>query len=384
MKFNLRLPQWGKASAETEDVAAKPDPEPGESRFGRLFAGLDRRRALRIGAIAVVAVGAGQMVKGFRQDAGDVAPTPTVASASAPVEAPNDPAPILAATAPAAEPAQPDPASLTLPALSISTEAPGELSTSTPDLPAAQVLATSASTGEAPDAGNTAATPVLAADCPVKLDLAGLPSGLINVTLEIPCLPNARIVLAHEGLAVTGLTSDTGQLFATLPALSPEAVVEARLPGGLEPVLQTISLPDVQALRRFAVQWSGNDAFQIQAYEGGAAFATPGHVRAESPGMPGGAGGYLLQLGDPAAPLPLLAEVYTWPLDVTVPVEVQVESAVTDLTCGRELVGEVLARSASGVILTDLALAMPPCESVGEFVVLGNLLPELVALATTQ
>ena len=42
----------------------------------------------------------------------------------------------------------------------------------------------------------------------------------------------------------------------------------------------------------------------------------------------------------------MMAEVYTWPADATVAVDMVIEAAVTELTCDRELLGEVVQAKA--------------------------------------
>ena len=86
-----------------------------------------------------------------------------------------------------------------------------------------------------------------------------------------------------------------------------------------------------------------------------------------------------MALGDPAASLPMMAEVYTWPAGVAVvPV---IEAEVTEATCGRELMGETLMSDRGAVTATDLTLAMPGCEAVGDILVLNNLVPETTLAA---
>ena len=98
------------------------------------------------------------------------------------------------------------------------------------------------------------------------------------------------------------------------------------------------------------------------------------------PGLASDDGGFLQILGDPAAPMPLLAEVYTYPAGKT-PVEMVVESAVTDKTCGRELLAEIIAVQGGEVDVTDLTLAMPDCSAVGDFLVLNNLAQDMTLAA---
>jgi hypothetical protein len=90
-------------------------------------------------------------------------------------------------------------------------------------------------------------------------------------------------------------------------------------------------------------------------------------------------GGFLSLLGDAATDNPLLAEVYTFPADPAAKPEVVVEAAVTDKTCARELLAETLSSSSSSgsVFVTDLTLAMPDCDAVGDYLVLKNLFLDL-------
>lgn len=213
--------------------------------------------------------------------------------------------------------------------------------------------------------------PLVAEDCPVTLDLAAAPGAVVKITLMAPCAPNARVVLMHEGLAITGMTTATGALFAALPALAPTVTVEAGFGDG-SAAMASLYLPEAAKFRRFGVQWQGDDAFQLQAFANGAGVGGAGHVNATRAGMASDAGGFLQVLGDPSAPMPLLAEIYTYPTGAD-PVEVQLESLVTFKTCARELLAETLMAQRGVVSVTDLSLAMPDCSATGDILVLNNL-----------
>ncbi len=211
--------------------------------------------------------------------------------------------------------------------------------------------------------------PKTAAADPCALTLA-VTAGLratLDVTFIAPCAPQARLVLRHGGLAVTGRTSATGRLTVSLPALDPAGRVSVRLRGGRQ--ADAAAPVALDGIRRAAVQWHGADRFALNAFENGAAFGAPGHLTAT-----GGAGaGTLVALGDATVDLPMLAEVYTFPADPALPVEVALEAPVTPQTCGRDLVGEILDSRAGRVTATDLTLAMPACDAQGGFLVLNNL-----------
>lgn len=227
-----------------------------------------------------------------------------------------------------------------------------------------------------------AAKPVEITDtaCDVSLDLMGEANAMIGITLIAPCNPNERVVLRQGGLAVTGQTTANGSLFTGLPAMESQAVVEVSFGDGTKASAE-IAVPELAALRRFGVQWQADDAFQVHAFEGGANYGDAGHISAADPHRPGpgleAKGGFLNLLGDATTQNPLLAEVYTFPADPAQKPEVIVEAAVTDKTCGRELIAETLTSTGGSVFVTDLALSMPDCDAVGDYLVLKNLVLDL-------
>ena len=226
----------------------------------------------------------------------------------------------------------------------------------------------------APEGSTTAASnAVPAAECARQLDLFSQPGAMIGLTLLAPCNPNERVVLLHAGLAVTAQTTPNGTLFANLPALTAVSEVEAVFASG-DRAVASIDMPEAAKLRRFAVQWQDADAFQLHAFENGADYNQPGHISAAFTGIPG-VGGFISILGDATTSLPLLAEVYTFGSDQNA--EVVLEAAVTKQTCGREILGETLMSEEGSVEITDLNLAMPDCDGVGDILVLKNLMQNM-------
>lgn len=414
MKFELKLPfrrsrqdaGAGPALSRTSDADGPHDePATGGSVLSRLF---DRKRMIRITALLFVAAAAGQLMQGFGGKTAPQAHAAVSPSAPQPLAAPAEPAPEVVAaalSAPAPQPLpqeapQTSPESETLltmvqPAdaapsaleavLQLDGTAPTERAAlpAAPATPSADLMITAdegtpvlvAATSEPPAVLSPAEAPMpqplVAEACPVSLDLAAAPGAVIKITLTAPCAPNARVVLMHEGLAITGLTTSSGALFAALPALTGSATVEAQFSDGTG-ALASLYLPEATKFRRFGVQWQGDDAFQLQAYLNGAGLGSAGHVNAARTGMASDAGGFLQVLGDPSAPMPLLAEVYTYPVGAD-PVDLQVESAVTFKTCDRELLAETVTAQGGTVYVGDLALAMPDCTATGDILVLKNL-----------
>ncbi|MGL4320894.1 MAG: hypothetical protein ACRCS3_08530 [Paracoccaceae bacterium] len=258
-----------------------------------------------------------------------------------------------------------------------------------PTVPAAPPLvpATVSDTAGAPETVQTPAlvvTPETADACTPSLRLAAAPQAMIGVSFVAPCAPNARVVIDHEGLAITAKTNAQGTLFLSVPALAVDAKVSARL-AEAAPVEQSVRVPAMATLRRMGVQWHDADAFQLHAFENGAGYDEPGHVSASKPQIPttglAGMGGFITVLGDASVTSPMMAEVYTFPSGIAANADIVIESAVTEATCGRELLGETIMTLAGDVYITELTLAMPDCDAVGDILVLKNLLTDLTIAA---
>ncbi len=286
---------------------------------------------------------------------------------------PAEAAPIVAKVVPAAPPvtpAAPEAKPVAVAATPKVATTPAPVAPVAPAAPLKQLeLATT------PDIAQVARVP--APDCSVKLDLVPQSNAMIGVSLLAPCNPGARVVLRHAGLAVTGTTSASGALATVIPALTTDATVDVAV-GNTPATSGQITVPDVAKLTRFAVQWQGADAFQLHAFENGAAYADPGHISAAYTGKPGETG-ILSVLGDAKAELPLLAEVYTFAKSGNA--EIVLEAAVTSATCGREILGEMLVSTAGEVEVTDLSLAMPDCSGLGDILVLKNLMQDMTLAA---
>ncbi len=220
--------------------------------------------------------------------------------------------------------------------------------------------------------------------CPVTMKVAAAPQAMIGISIMAPCAPEARVMIDHEGLAITGQTDATGSLFLSIPALAVDASVTAYV-AEADPVSETLRIPALATLRRFGVQWQDTDAFQVHAFENGADYGDEGHLSAADPRTPltgaPPAGGYVTLLGDAQVTLPMMAEIYTFPATGTANSDVLIEAAVTEATCGRTVQGETIMTLAGEAFLTELTLAMPDCDGVGDILVLKNLVTDLTIAA---
>jgi hypothetical protein len=228
------------------------------------------------------------------------------------------------------------------------------------------------------------ATEIASAACPVTMKIAAAPQAMIGISIVAPCAKDARVVIEHAGLAITGQTDDAGSLFLSLPALAVDATITAYVDDA-DAITESLRIPGMMTLRRFGVQWQNKDAFQLHAFENGANYEDPGHISASDPHTPltgaPPAGGYVTLLGDNGVVLPMQAEIYTFPAGGTAAADVLVEAAVTEATCGRTLQGETIMTLAGKASATELTLAMPDCDAVGDILVLKNLVTDLTIAA---
>lgn len=352
-----------------------------------------KRRLARGVAVIAIALGAGELVQSMsgkapasRAAENQVDKKPKAIERVAATVTGDKPAPMVALDAPANPQAAPPKAkapvvaSVTIPAAApeAAPKAVVEVAPIASKTPAATIPA-----APAPKAETLAETEVADA-CPVSLDLSSADNALIAVTLIAPCHADERVVLKHAGLTVTAKTTLTGALFADMPALVKDAQVVVMFKDSTT-VAASLVVPEMAALHRFAVQWQQDDAFQLHGFEDGSDFGGPGDVSAATPHQPiAGApakGGFLTLLGDATTDLPMLAQVYTYPKDSNIKPEIVVEAAVTEATCGRELLGQTLQTTAGTVKVSDVSLAMPDCDAVGDYLVLKNLVPDMTIAA---
>jgi hypothetical protein len=265
----------------------------------------------------------------------------------------------------------------------LETVAAGELAVMPPVAPAPLRLPTQTPINTAANTPATADVPEKALgrdECPASLDLSVTENAMLGVTLIAGCHPNERVILKHAGLAISAKTTLTGAVFADLPALQKSAEVEVLFKDGSR-ISSSIDVPEIASVRRFAIQWQADDAFQLHGFENGAGYGDKGDVSGANPNRPASGvpalGGFISVLGDSTTETPLLAEVYTYPTDASANPDVVVEAAVTPTTCGRELLGETLLSLGGTVTTSDLTVAMPECDAIGDYLVLNNLVPDM-------
>ncbi len=225
-------------------------------------------------------------------------------------------------------------------------------------------------------------TPNLA--CDVSLTAEPLPAALVSLQLTAPCLTGERVVIHHGDLKFADTIGADGSLKVDVPALSENATFVAVLTNG-DGAMVKADVPSLQFYDRVAIQWQGVTGLGLHAREYGADYNSNGHVWREAQrdvtAIVEGNKGFMIRVGNPELPEPLLAEVYTFPSgSAKMPGEVflSVEAEVSDLNCGRQIsAGTIEIRKASPAITHSLSVEMPECDALGELLVLKNLLQDL-------
>ncbi|MCT8158527.1 hypothetical protein [Pseudoruegeria sp. SHC-113] len=291
------------------------------------------------------------------------------------VAAPEAPAPVQQASAPATEatpgalPGVPRDPEATLALGSAPLKAPAI--TQSDSLPAAQ----------------TTTQPVLSAfglPCTPSLTASPAPGGMIALEVTAPCQPERFLTVTQGDLAYSDMTSVTGGYTATIPALSPLAALEIRFEDGSR-LATEVRVEEAALYDRVILQWDGEAGLAIHALEFGAQYGEKGHVSSATPRDPSFAaralGGFITEVGARDLNHTQRAEIYSFPSGLmgrSGLVRLSVEAEVTQANCGTALAARsTQLRGGTAEPTVQIELAMPDCSAVGDYLVLKNLLRDL-------
>ncbi len=259
--------------------------------------------------------------------------------------------------------------------------APVQLASVDPEaLPEIDLPALAALDAAIPDATEQSAE----IDCvPIMTGRLG-PAAILEVNVAAPCHTDTAFTIHHQGMMFTATTDKTGNSDLTVPALAETAVVIAAFEHG-DGAVATIAVPEFANYDRAVLQWQGDTAVMLSAYENGANFESDNHIFLENPGsrarVESGEGGYLLSLGDRNIENALIAEVYTYPttmMTVGGNVTLVAEAEITADNCGHELNAQSIQIDPTGDrSALDLTMVMPDCDAVGDFLILQNMFQDL-------
>ena len=215
-----------------------------------------------------------------------------------------------------------------------------------------------------------------ATNCDPRLLASPSPAAMISLTLNAPCHPDTKVVIQQGPMTATDVTNMNGHLHLRIPAFLADTEVTVRV-GGYD-LTTKLSIPDAPNYQHIALMWEGPQVLRLNAFEFGAARNEIGHVWAGAPKSPNrasrGSGGFLTRLVTDAGPS---AEIYSLPAGrapVQGVVRLTVEGAVTAENCGRVVKAKAIQPTAfRRFSKTDVEVALPDCDRIGEVVLLQNL-----------
>jgi hypothetical protein len=208
------------------------------------------------------------------------------------------------------------------------------------------------------------------------------PSELATVVVDVtaPCSANETVSLHHSGVMFSETLDTSGRLEFRFPILSENVVIIARFQNGQGDVA-VARVPSLADYDRVVLQWTDASDFQVHARDLDAETGAQDLVWSGSAHLEGAEtdlsyGGVPTLSDDPDAPAVKQARIYTFRADDHARV---VELKVTEETCGRVMSMQSIDLRSNGKLRTrDISLSMPDCSAVGDYLVLNNLVDDLM------
>lgn len=224
--------------------------------------------------------------------------------------------------------------------------------------------------------------------CEIDMTATPAAAAMLEVHLTAPCHGSERVTLHHNGLMITDLMQPDGTLNLQIPALAENALVIASFLDGAGAVAHA-NVTSVPFYDRIVLQWRGDAGLQLHAREFDAEYFSDGHIwqgaKTEAARAAMGEGGFLTTLGQPDAPDALLAEVYTFPSGTTQisgTVTLTVETEIQTANCETVVEAQTLElRQGRDLRSRELTIDMPGCDTVGDFLLLKNIVEDLTIAA---
>lgn len=284
----------------------------------------------------------------------------------APGQNATNPGAVIAALEIPAPAAKPAPEEVTRAA----TDSTAPLSPAKPDLGAAAPAGLADQPALADDSGT---------DCTISMSGAPIAGALVMMNVAAPCHADQDVLFNHAGLRFTENLDESGTISLIVPAMMSDVSITAEFQDGTR-AESRFTVPEASQFDRVALVWEGGTGLQLHALENGAAYGEEGHVWAENPRLPVASnardGGFLSVLG--SSKQGYAADVYSYPSSTLTEPDISIEAQILETTCGASIEGEYLrSQRAAPPVQTPVAMAVPDCEAVGDFLVLKNLPQEL-------
>jgi hypothetical protein len=226
------------------------------------------------------------------------------------------------------------------------------------------------------------------ANCTISLAAREMAGAMVELQLKAPCNANERVTLHHQGMMFSEQLSAMGTLTTKVPALMEDANFFATLSNGAGATANA-KVPSLQFYDRVVVQWKGQAGLQLHAREFGADYFEEGHVwQGKSGNLSStalGMGGFMMRLGREESADAAHAEVYSFPsgtIQKAGTIAMTVEAEVTAQNCENRVEAQTLEiRGNQSLRVRDLSVEIPSCGSVGDVLVLKNLVEDLTIAA---
>ncbi len=255
-----------------------------------------------------------------------------------------------------------------------------------PTLPDRALVAAADDTMTSSDLPHTADDRTTGSKCNVSMTAAPRAGAMVSIALTAPCQGNERVTLHHNGLMFSEVTAADGTLKMDVPALTQKALFIASFDNG-EGAAAVADVTSLGFYDRVVLQWKGETGLQLHAREFDAPYGSTGHIWNASTGDMAktalGESGFLIQLGNANSLEALVAEVYSFPVGSTISsgsiaMSMRIEAEITLANCGKEVEAQSLELFAGeNLQVHDITLAIPECDSVGDFLVLKKPLQDL-------
>ena len=220
--------------------------------------------------------------------------------------------------------------------------------------------------------------------CTHAVTATPLAAAMVALEIDAPCMVRDRLTVHHNGMMFTDVTDDNGKRTLSVPALANDAVYIVSFSNG-DSVVATTKVSSLEYYDRVVVQWTGDSGLQIHALEYGAAYNEPGHVWTGAAGdmsmAARGEGGFVSRHGTSDFADGRLAEVYSFPSGTIArpgAVTLSLEAEITRANCGRDIEAQTIQLGSDGMLsVRDVVLSVPDCSTIGDYLVLKNLLNDL-------
>jgi hypothetical protein len=204
--------------------------------------------------------------------------------------------------------------------------------------------------------------------CSADLSSKTIADGMVRLTLNAACLPNARVEIRHGKLKVTARADHTGKLSLDIPAFEENARFQIILADGTR-LNTTARVPELANIDRVAILWRGDFQADLLALEFGASIANTGD-------------GFLTRLGDSGFTKANMAQIYSLPVTNNTKsgvIDFQVTARPLGASCDQNRIIQSL-RSRGGRLVgaSGVEFKLPACGNSPQSIVLKNVVRDLI------